>query len=74
MSIQTSLVRMQKLNFFEIIFFVIKQEVMERTNPATFLTLLNNAVINLNHLVQELLKGTHGQTNLFVIYFTTLFQ
>jgi hypothetical protein len=34
-----------------------QQEVLERTGPPTFPTLFNNAVINLNHLVQKLLRA-----------------
>jgi hypothetical protein len=37
-----------------------KQEVLEITNPPIFLTLFNNAVINLN-LLYKLLRG-HTQT------------
>jgi hypothetical protein len=33
-----------------------KYEVLEGTNPPTSLALFKNAVINLNHLVQKLLR------------------
>jgi hypothetical protein len=33
------------------------QEVMERTNPTSFLTLFSNAVINLKNLVPKILRG-----------------
>jgi hypothetical protein len=35
----------------------LRTPVLKRTNLATFLIVFNNAVINLNHFVQKLLRG-----------------
>jgi hypothetical protein len=45
---------------------MIKQNVIERTNPPTFLTLfkyINNVEININNYVQKLLREIHRPTN-----------
>jgi hypothetical protein len=47
------------------------QEVLERSNPYTFLTLFNNAVINLNHLDQKVIKGEiqpDRHTESYIVY------
>jgi hypothetical protein len=34
-----------------------QQEALEKTNPRTFLTLFNNAVIHFKHFIQKLVSG-----------------
>jgi hypothetical protein len=46
-----------------------KQQVLERTNLPTFLTLFKNAVINMNHLVRKLLMETHRQKESYIIVY-----
>jgi len=40
-----------------------QREILQRTGPPAFIPVYNNAVINLNQLVQKLLKGTHRCTD-----------